>query len=146
MGILTKTNETDPDQGCTTKLMVKRTRQTKAKENSASTSTSSIRGTSTNSIRSTSTLEREKVQEDQSQVIVCSENRQTSSKGEKTKGKHKSQMSKECSKSKRKKERKMSSEFLSSLGLFDPVGAMAGVVGMSTGPLKTQDDEPIKTD
>merc|ERR1719317_272191 len=41
----------------------------------------------------------------------------------------------------------MSKEFLSSLGLFDPIGAMAGVVRMSsTGPLRTQDDEPIKTD
>merc|ERR1719206_1495388 len=27
-----------------------------------------------------------------------------------------------------------------------PIGAMAGVARMSTGPLKTQDDEPIKTD
>jgi len=98
--IITKTNETDADQGCTTKLMGKRTRQTEVKENSASTSTSSN--------RSTSTLDREKVQEDQSQVIVSIEKQQTSSKEEKTKEKHRSQMSKACNKSKRKKERKMS--------------------------------------
>ena len=98
------------------------------------------------SIRSTNSLNREKVQEDQSRVIVCIEKRQTSSKREKTKEKHRSQVSKECNKSKRKKEGKMSKEFLASLGLSDPIGAMAGVVSMSTGPLKTQDDEPIKTD
>ena len=98
------------------------------------------------SIKSTSSLNREKVQEDQSRVIVCIEKRQTSSKREKTKEKHRSQVSKECNKSKRKKEGKMSKEFLASLGLSDPIGAMAGVVSMSTGPLKTQDDEPIKTD